>query len=331
MKLNRRSSGIRAYLSKERRFVTYDSAGIASYYDNLSRFLDFSQAFGRGGGAAQGSVHRFLAAGPGEARGENLGPERLDHSVFEAAVAAGLPVAPRVLDAGCGLGGTIFFWRGRRGGSYDGLTLSPEQHRRATLEAARRGVADACRFHIRSYQEPIPERAGVPGSLAGPFDAVIAVESLAHSPDPGATIANLTATLTPGGLLLIVDDMPVEGRDNVLLTEFKRCWRCPVLADAASYRAAMAAAGIAVVHEADWTLRLRPRPLPWLRVLIAAFGLAGRLSPSPALRDGLEAMRGGFVLEALYRTSGMRYGFIVARKPAAPENQNGHPIAEAAV
>jgi SAM-dependent methyltransferase len=297
--------------------VTHDSAGIAAYYDNLSRFLDFSQAFGRGGGAAQGSIHRFLAADSGEALRENLGPERLDHLVFDAAVAAGLPATPRVLDAGCGLGGTIFFWRAQRGGSYDGLTLSPEQHRRATREAARRGVADTCRFHIRSYQAPIPQGANTPGSLAGPFDAVIAIESLAHSPDPVATIANLTAALAPGGLLLIVDDMPDEDRDHVLLAEFKRCWRCPVLADAAAYRAAVAAAGMTVVHAADWTHRLRPRPLPWLRVLMAAFGLACWLSPSRALRDGLEAMRGGFVLEALYRTGGMRYGFIVARKPAA--------------
>lgn len=296
--------------------MTHDSAGIAAYYDNLSRFLDFSRAFGRGGGAAQGSIHRFLAADPGEAQAESLGPERLDHLVFDTAVAAGLPVTPRVLDAGCGLGGTMFFWQSSRGGSYDGLTLSPKQHRRATMEAARRGVADACRFHIRSYQEPIPQGAGAPGSLAGPFDAVIAIESLAHSQDPAATIANLAAALAPGGLLLIVDDMPGEDRDNVLLTAFKRCWRCPVLADAAGYRTAIAAAGVTVVHEADWTHRLRPRPLPWLRVLIAVFGLGCRLSPSRALRNALEAMRGGFVLEALYRTGGMRYGFIVARKPA---------------
>lgn len=286
--------------------VTRDSAGIAAYYDNLSRFLDFSRLLGRGGGAAQGSIHRTLAADPGEDQAERLGPERLDLLVIEAAVAAGLPTNPRVLDAGCGLGGTIFFWHGRHGGYYDGLTLSAEQHRRATLEAARRGVAHTCRFHIRSYQAPV----------AGPFDAVIAVESLAHSPDPAATIANLAAALTPGGLMLIVDDMPDAGPDGVLLREFKRCWRCPVLADATGYRAAVAGAGLEMVRETDWTHRLRPRPLPWLRVLIAVFGLACRLSPSRGLRDGFEAMLGGFFLEALYRTGGMRYRFIVARKPA---------------
>lgn len=285
--------------------MVQDPAGIAAYYDSLSRFLDVSRMFGRGGGVAQGSIHRFLAADPGEDQAARLGPERLDILVFDAAVAAGLPAAPRVLDAGCGLGGTIFRWQALRGGSYDGLTLSPEQHRRAKLEAARRGVGDVCRFHVRSYQEP----------TAGPFDAVIAIESLAHSPDPTATIANLGSSLAPGGLMLIVDDMPREDA-GALLTEFKRCWRCPVLADAAGYLSAIAAAGLTMVREDDWTHRLRPRPLWWLKVLIAGFGFACRLSPSRGLRVALEAMLGGFFLEALYRTGGMRYGFMVARKPA---------------
>lgn len=280
-----------------------DPAGVAAYYDSLSRFLDVSRLLGRGGGAAEGSIHRFLAADPGEDQAERLGPERLDILIFDAAVAAGLPAAPRVLDAGCGLGGTIFRWQQLRGGSYVGLTLSAEQHRRATLEAARRGLAHTCRFHIRSYHEPV----------AGPFDAVIAVESLAHSADPAAVVANLAAALAPGGLLLLVDDMPREGA-TAMLTEFKRCWRCPVLADAPAYRRAIAAAGLAMVHDTDWTHRLRPRPLAWLKVLIPVFGLACRLSPSRGLRTALGAMLGGFLLEALYRTGGMRYGFMIARK-----------------
>ena len=299
--------------------MTQDSAGVAAYYDSLSRFLDFARLLGRGGGAAEGSIHRFLAAEQGEAHADSAGGERLDLLVFDAAGAAGVPPAPRVLDAGCGLGGTIFRWQTWRGGSYHGLTLSPEQHRRATAEAARRGVTDACRFHLRSYLDPIPPRAPnltQPGALAAPFDAAIAIESLAHSPDPAATIANLAAALSSGGVLLIVDDMPHEGCDPALLAAFKACWRCPVLADAAGYRRAIAAAGLTLVYEADWTRRLRPRPLPWLWVLIAVFGLAAHVAPTRLLRDALGAMRGGFFLEALYRTGGMRYGLIVARKPA---------------
>jgi len=268
----------------------------------LSRFLDIARVFGRGGGAEAGSAHRFLA---GENGVMHATPERLDHMVLAAARAAGLPSLPRVLDAGCGLGGTIFRWHARLGGQYDGLTLSPEQHHRATAEAARRGIAADCRFHLRSYQE----------TVTGPYDAAIAIESLAHSPDPAATVANLARALAPGGLLLIVDDMPEGNAQHALLTGFKNGWRCPVLANLTDYRVAIAAAGLDLRKEIDFTSRLRPRPLPWLRVLIALFGLAQRLAPSRTLRDVLGSQHGGFCLEALYRTDAMRYQLLVARKP----------------
>ena len=276
------------------------SSGIAAYYDNLSAFLAFARWFGRGGGSQQGATHRFLA---GEAD-DTPAPEQLDLLVLEAAIKAGLASAPRVLDAGCGIGGTVFRWRERVQGLYDGLTLSPEQRRRAEAEAIRRGVTEYCRFHLRSYHDPI----------AGSYDAAIAIESLAHSPNPTTAVANLAAALAPGGLLLIVDDMPAGPVESNMLARFKACWRCPVLADATNFRAAIAAAGLTLQHEDDLTSRLRPRALLALKVLIAGFGLARRLAPTRRLRDVLDAVLGGFLLEALYRLGAMRYGLIVAAK-----------------
>ncbi len=281
-----------------------DTSGIAAYYDNLSRFLDVAQRFGRGGGAQHSSTHRFLA---GDAEDEeHHGPERLDLLVMEAAIAAGVAPSPRVLDAGCGLGGTIFRWQARFGGRYDGLTLSPEQHRRASAEAARRDISEACRFHLRSYQEPM---------AAASYDAAIAIESLVHSPDPTHTIANLAQGLAPGGVLLIVDDMPEDTADAGMIAGFKRGWRCPALVGAEDYRTALKAAGLTILRDVDWTMRLRPRALPWLKVLVAVFAAARRISPTQAMRDVLDSQVGGFQLEALYRTGGMRYRLLVARKP----------------
>lgn len=285
------------------------SGGIAAYYDNLSSFLDVARWFGRGGGAQEGATHRFLASPDGETSTQAV-PERLDHIVLAAAMANGLPHAPKVLDAGCGIGGTIFRWHERVGGSYAGLTLSPEQQRRASAEALRRGISASCQFHLRSYHDPL---------LSGPhersFDAVIAIESLAHSPDPAAAVRNFAAALAPGGLLVIVDDMPVGQVENVLRADFKSRWRCPVLADAGDFRAAIEASGLKIVQDDDLTSLMRPRPLAWLRVLIAGFRLLRRLAPTRGMRDVLDALLGGFLLEALYRTGGMRYRMIVAAQP----------------
>lgn len=284
--------------------TTGGPGGLAAYYDNLASFLAIAAFFGRGGGAPQSATHRFLAALDGEAGSEAAAPERLDQLVLEAALAAGLPAAPRVLDAGCGLGGTVFRWHARVGGCYDGLTVSPEQQRRATAEALRRGAAEACRFHLRNYHDPI----------LGPYDAVIAIESLAHSPDPTAAVGNFAAALAPGGLLLIVDDMPQNSVHGPMLSKFKSGWRCPVLADAGAHLTAVTRAGLTLVRHADLTPRLRPRGLLWLKTLIAGCGIARRLAPTHGARDVLDALLGGFYLEALYRTGAMRYRLLVAAK-----------------
>lgn len=282
-----------------------NAGGIAAYYDNLSRFLDFARRVGRGGGAQQGSAHRFLAGLPEETDADILGPERLDHLVLDAALAARLAANPRVVDAGCGLGGTIFYWKARAGGQYVGLTLSPEQRRRAEDEAQRRGLARDCSFLLRSYHAPLDPS----------YDAVIAIESLAHSADPHDAVANLSRALRPGGLFVIVDDMPAPHARPSFLAGFRSGWRAPVLLDVAGFHAALGAAGLTIVRETDLTERLRPRPLPWLRVLIAACGAMRALAPTPGMRDVLDALRGGFFLEALYRTKGMGYRLIVAAKP----------------
>jgi len=280
-----------------------ESGGIASYYDNLSRFLDFARRLGRGGGIAQGSTHRFLSAVPGEPEDETSGPERLDQIVFESARATGLPAEPRMLDAGCGLGGTILYWQTQAGGSYVGLTLSAEQARRANAEAFRRGVHESARFYVRSYHDPIE----------GKFDAVVAIESLAHSRDPSAALRNFAAALPPGGLLIVVDDLPDARARRRLIDGFKSGWRCPVLLDSHGYRTVLEDAGLRIERDVDLTPRLRPRSLPWLYVLIVLFGLARLLAPTRNMRDVLGALLGGFYLEALYRTGGMNYRLMVAK------------------
>ena len=280
------------------------SGAIASYYDNLSRFLDLARRVGRGGGSQQGSTHRFLAGVAGEADDPAAGPQRLDRLVLEAALAAGLATSPRVVDAGCGLGGTIFHWQRTVGGRYDGLTLSPEQAKRATEDAARRGLAHDCTFHVRSYH----------AGLEGPYDAAIAIESLAHSQDPADAISNLARALAPKGLFVIVDDMPEPAAEAALLRGFKAGWRIPALLDHAGFQRALSAAGLQIVRDVDLTARLRPRPLAWLKILLAVFGALRALAPSRGARDVLDALRGGFFLEALYRTNGMRYRMIVAAK-----------------
>lgn len=58
--------------------------------------------------------------------------------------------ADRLLDAGCGRGGTTFMASLRFGCEIDGVTISESQAEFANAQAAQRGVSDRVRFHYRN-------------------------------------------------------------------------------------------------------------------------------------------------------------------------------------
>jgi geranyl diphosphate 2-C-methyltransferase len=56
----------------------------------------------------------------------------------------------RIMDAGCGRGGTSFMANLRFGCSVDGVSISQKQVNFANEQAAQRGVADKVRFHLKN-------------------------------------------------------------------------------------------------------------------------------------------------------------------------------------
>ncbi len=272
---------------------------IARYYAFLDRLTQLNVMRSESGSQAQ-PIHRALkdpAGGPPS-------PTIIHRLIREAAT---LPEAPRVLDAGCGYGATAFDLQPQTGGTWLGITLSPIQVQRATAEAARRGVANHLRFALQSYDDPLP----------GLFDLIIAIESLIHSTNPAASIANLATHLAPGGQLVIVDDMPepnLSPEDEADLTLFKRMWRCPVAPPAPEWRNALTTAGLTLTHEQDLTpliLLGNPEDLRAIRAKQQrrAFwlGLIGQ-----GLRE--QADIGGRTLELLHLKGAVRYRLLAARK-----------------
>lgn len=84
----------------------------------------------------------------------------------------------RVLDAGCGVGGSSFWLAKERGAEVVGITLAPGQVGKARSYAARRRLADRVHFEVADFTAtPFPDAS---------FDVVWAVESLCHAPDKAA-------------------------------------------------------------------------------------------------------------------------------------------------
>ncbi len=281
-----------------------DSSELSDLYDWLSRFnlLINLRRFGRLD--ADLTVHKSLRV-----------PEALSATYTGAAAplfindraleAAALTPAPRVLDAGCGFGGTVFRWQEQLGGTYDGLTLSRVQHRFARRVARRRRLSSACRFHLRSYDRP----------PAGPYDAVVSIESMVHSPHLETTLGGLAAVLEPGGKLILVEDVPqdeaIGDRDLEILGRY---WRLEGRASDSTLEVALATHRLRLLHEEDFTDLVQTQDEETLRRLERRYSKAWSRVPIAGVRFVLEAFLGGLALERLYRRGLVRYRLLVARK-----------------
>ena len=273
---------------------------VQRYYRWLDRWVRWNRTVRPWSGFDVLTVHRLLTD---PRTGEN-GPLVLHRLMLEGLQ---LPSEPRVLDAGCGYGGTAFDLQPKIGGRWLGVTVSPVQLRQAKAEAARRGLQGSIRFRQQSYDQPFGEI----------FDLVIAIESLVHSAGPAATVAKIAAHLTPGGSFVLADDMPAENAPRELradIEEAKRMWRCPVMPTERDWLAAFAAASVEVVRSDDLSALVYHRPVEEMTALIErdrrrAFWLGwSGLDIIP------QANVGGLLLERLAVQGAMQYRLLVGRK-----------------
>jgi SAM-dependent methyltransferase len=274
-------------------------AALGGYYDRLAQWTAAARRLGYGGGHDKLTVHRALA----DPRAGGRATVTRLHDVLLAALPA--PPSGHVLDAGCGLGGTMLDLAARSAARFTGLTLSEGQAAIGRAAAAKAGLAERIAIEVRSYDSPPP----------GPFDLAIAIESLAHSPHPDSSIGAIAARLAPGGRFAIVDDMPeLQARGTRDLEIFQSGWRTPALAGAAEIKAMLTLRGLAIVVDRDLTDELRLRTLSRIAALEMLNRVLHRLAPSAGLRELLDSYHGGLALERLYRTALMRYRLIIAEK-----------------
>jgi SAM-dependent methyltransferase len=275
---------------------------LGTYYDRLERWTALARLVGYGGGRDRLTVHRALAD---PKVGGKPTVRRLHDLLLES-----LPPldAPRVLDAGCGFGGTMIDLATRLGGQYTGLTLSAHQAHIGRRAIARMGLDTRVAIRVCSYESP-PE---------GEFDLILAIESLAHSPDPRASLTALASRLAPRGLIVIVDDVPAAGAAGTPeLETFKAGWRLPVLWAEDEITTGLRACGLAIVMNRDLSESVRPRSVRQIARLEALNRLAHRWLASAGLREMLDSYRGGLALERLYRSRLMHYRLLIARRDEA--------------
>ena len=251
--------------------------------------------------------------------------------------------AARILDAGCGWGGSIFYLEDARRAAdhaqrarglvssrpllvrYDGLTLSPTQARAANATAIRREIANRAHFFIASFETPLP---------AVRYAAALAIESIEHSHDLSSSLANLGRALERGGVLVIVTDVlsgpppsawrPVTPSDAQLraLDAYRRHWCGPHAAwsppaSEQRWEVLLKRAGLRLVRRTELTSALYQRPRwalsLYFELLRAAYTLAARLGWEWAALQ-LSNQLGGVARELLLHVRAIEYVFMVAER-----------------
>jgi SAM-dependent methyltransferase len=273
---------------------------VSRYYDFLYLWSQLTSRFRAFETVGPHMIHRQLSdPDTGEYSGHVV------HRLIGRAVADIGPID--AFDAGCGYGGTCLDLHRTLGGRWLGITINKRQYRLAQRNAEAMGVADAVTFAYASYDAPLPCR----------FNLVLGIESLIHSPAPAATVANLAASLQPGGTFVIVDDMlaePVAPRHAADIAGFKRMWRCPAMPTGKEWTRHLEAAGCAVEAVSDLTARMSPRPETEVAAELAAVAHRRRWRDRLGLRLVSDAQAGGLLLERLTGAGASRYTMIVARK-----------------
>jgi SAM-dependent methyltransferase len=273
---------------------------VSRYYDFLYLWSQITNRFRAFAAVEPYLIHRALSdAETGEYS------DRVLHRLIERAVADIRPI--EALDAGCGYGGTCLDLHRTLGGRWLGITINERQYRIAQRNAEAMGVADSVSFAYASYDSPLPCR----------FNLVFGIESLIHSPAPEATVANLAASMLPGGTFIIVDDMlaqPIDPRHEADIAGFKRMWRCPVMPTDKQWAQHLEAAGCAVEDVKDLSPRMSPRPEAEVVAELVAVGRRRRWRDRLGLRLVSDAQVGGLLLERLSREGASRYTMMVARK-----------------
>jgi cyclopropane fatty-acyl-phospholipid synthase-like methyltransferase len=214
---------------------------------------------------------------------------------------AGIQPGARVLDAGCGVGGSSFWLAQQRGAEVIGITSVGSQVVQARRFAARRELTSQVHFEQADYTNTFFPNAS--------FDVVWALESLCHAHDKAAFYREAARLLRPGGRLVVAEYMrtarPLGNSGESLLHKWLDGWAIPDLDTPDEHLRAMSASGFANIQIDDVTAHTRPSLHRLYQITTWSYPLAV-LGRAAGIRSFVQH---GNVLGSLYQYHALERGF----------------------
>jgi tocopherol O-methyltransferase len=166
---------------------------------------------------------------------------------------ADIQKSSRILDAGCGLGGSSL-WLASQGNQVMGISISEKQVAYANKAAKKRKLADSAKFEVANFCEtPYPDES---------FDVVWGLESICYALDKSLFLKEAYRLLRKGGTLIMCDAFLLKNEFNddefQTVSRFLKGWVLPNLSTSKDFQQMITQAGFDKTSIEDITQQILP-------------------------------------------------------------------------
>ncbi|KAL2329278.1 hypothetical protein Fmac_022705 [Flemingia macrophylla] len=219
----------------------------------------------------------------------------------------------RIVDVGCGIGGSSRYLARKFGAESVGITLSPVQAQRANALAAAQGLAHKVSFLVAdALQQPFPDEQ---------FDLVWSMESGEHMPDKAKFVGELARVAAPGGTIIIVTwchrdlgpgEESLQPWEQDLLKRICDAFYLPAWCSTADYVRLLKSHSLLDIKSEDWSRFVAPF---WPAVIRSALTWKGLTS---LFISGQKTIKGALAMPLMiegYKKGLIKFAIITCRKP----------------
>jgi tocopherol O-methyltransferase len=217
---------------------------------------------------------------------------------------AGVTKVTKMVDVGCGLGGSSRHLSRKYGCSAEGITLSPFQAKRGNEISQQEGLGE--RVHLQ-----VCDALNQPIEWSNNYDLVWSLESGEHMPDKTRFVGELVRICAPGGRVIVVTwchrelaagEKALRPEEEDLLQKICDAYFLPAWCSAGDYKKLFEAQGMTDVRTADWSNEVAPF---WGEVIKSALSVKGVVG---LLGAGWTTIKGALVMPLM--AQGLKIGLI---------------------